>query len=269
MQVTIRLFARQRELAGWRMRTFELPDGATVEQAWDRLVTELPALAPGRDAVRFARNTAWVEAGERLVDGDELAIIPPVAGGGATDGPGGPQKEAALDQAPRRLEFRPDPFDERLLAELRATVPGPGDGALVLFVGQTRESPGTPAPGEEAEAARFAGRSVEGLEYEAYEAMALPVLGLIADEIAERFGVTRLAILHRTGNVPLGVASVIIAAAAPHRGAAFDACRYAIDELKARAPIWKAERFSDGAVWVGAPARHGPLDAARPPAEEP
>ena len=128
----------------------------------------------------------------------------------------------------------------------------------MLFVGQTRESRGTPAPGEEAEAARFAGRSVEGLEYEAYEAMALPVFGQIADEIAERFGVERLAILHRTGSVPLGDASVIIAAAAAHRGAAFDACRYAIEELKARAPIWKSERFSD---WRGLGRRAG---AARP-----
>jgi molybdopterin synthase catalytic subunit len=90
--------------------------------------------------------------------------------------------------------------------------------------------------------------------------LALSVLGQIADEVEQRFGVTRLAILHRTGAVPLGDASVIIAAASAHRAAAFDACRYAIEELKARAPIWKSERFRDGAIWVGAPARHGPLE---------
>ena len=85
--------------------------------------------------------------------------------------------------------------------------------------------------------------------------MALRVLGEIADEIAERFGVERLAIVHRTGEVPLGEASIAIVAVAPHRDAAFRAARYAIDETKARAPIWKAERFADGHVWIGEPAR--------------
>ena len=128
----------------------------------------------------------------------------------------------------------------------------------MLFVGQTRESPGTPAPGQEAQAARFAAERVEALSYEAFAPMALAVLGTIADEIEERFGVRRLAILHRVGEVPLADASVVIAAAAGHRGAAFDACRYAIEELKARAPIWKSERFASGSVWLGAPARTGP-----------
>src|SRR5437773_499083 len=152
MQVTIRLFARQRELAGWRLRTFELPESATVRQAWERLVEELPVLGPGRDSVRFARNTAYVDADEGLADGDELAIIPPVAGGAGKGAAGG---------GLRWIELRADPFDEALLAELRTTVPSVADGALVLFVGQTRESPGTPAPGEEGEAARFAGQAVK------------------------------------------------------------------------------------------------------------
>jgi molybdopterin synthase catalytic subunit len=99
---------------------------------------------------------------------------------------------------------------------------------------------------------------VEALEYEALEPMALAILSDIADEIATRFGVERLAIVHRTGEVPLGEASVAIVACAPHRAAAFAAAAYAIDETKARAPIWKAERFADGHVWIGAPAREGP-----------
>ena len=126
---------------------------------------------------------------------------------------------------------------------------------MVGFIGRTRATPGTPAPGQEAEAAQHAGRCVELLEYEAHEPMAIGVLGQIADEIRERFGVERLAIVHRTGEVPLGEASVAIVAVAPHRDAAFQAARYAIDETKARAPIWKAEQFSDGHVWIGEPAR--------------
>ena len=90
--------------------------------------------------------------------------------------------------------------------------------------------------------------------------MAVGVLGQIADEILERFGVERLAIVHRTGEVPLGEASVAIVAVAPHRDAAFQAARYAIDETKARAPIWKAEQFRDGHVWIGEPARTEPVE---------
>jgi molybdopterin synthase catalytic subunit len=145
------------------------------------------------------------------------------------------------------------------------------DGAVATFVGRTRETPGTPAPGQEAEAARFAGQRVVGLEYEAFEPMAIAVLEAIAAEILERYGVRRLAIVHRTGAVAVGEASVVIVAAAPHRDAAFAACRYAIEELKARAPIWKSERFADGQVWLGAPARTGPSTPSEPsgPSEPP
>jgi molybdopterin synthase catalytic subunit len=94
--------------------------------------------------------------------------------------------------------------------------------------------------------------------------MALRVLESIANEVAERFGVERLAIVHRTGEVPLGEVSIAVVAAAPHRDAAFQAARYGIDETKARAPIWKAERFADGHVWIGEPARSGPTADEEP-----
>jgi molybdopterin synthase catalytic subunit len=134
-------------------------------------------------------------------------------------------------------------------------VPTTADGAYVLFEGMTRESAGTPAPGEEAEAAKHAGKKVDGLEYEVFDEMALDVLRTIAAEIEQRFGVTRLAIVHRSGEVGLGETSVVVCAASAHRSAAFDAARYGIEELKGRAPIWKSERYADGSVWIGAPAR--------------
>jgi molybdopterin synthase catalytic subunit len=99
---------------------------------------------------------------------------------------------------------------------------------------------------------------VESLEYETHETMALDTLAAIADEIELRFGVIGVAIVHRIGEVPLGQVSIAVVAVAPHRDAAFAAARYAIDETKARAPIWKAERFADGHVWIGHPARTGP-----------
>jgi molybdopterin synthase catalytic subunit len=243
MRVKIRLFAILREKAGWRERELDLPAGASVDDAWRALVEQTPALAASRDSVRFARNRQYAAAEEQLSDGDELVLIPPVAGG------------ADL----LRCELTDARIEDDLLADLRAMVPTDADGALVVFVGQTRETAGTPAPGEEGEAARHAGERVTGLDYEAFDEMALDVLRTIGAEIAERFGVRRLAIIHRVGRVAVGEPSVVIAAAAAHRNAAFEAARYAIEELKARAPIWKAEHYADGSVWLGAPAREGPV----------
>ena len=231
-RIRVRLFAIQRELAGAREVPIQLPDGATIEDAWDAVVERFPALAPGRAYVRFARNSSYAPADTVLADGDEVALIPPVSGGSPPASSPGPV---------RIMELREEPFGPAI--------------AVVAFLGVTRSSPGTPAPGQEAEAARHAGRSVEALEYEAHPTMTIATLETIADEIQARFEVDRLAIVHRLGEVPLGEASVAIVACARHRDAAFDAARYAIDETKARAPIWKAERFVDGKVWIGEPAR--------------
>ena len=250
MRIRVRLFAMQRELAGTREVELALPSGSTIEDAWRALVERFPTLAPGRPAVRFARNAGYAPAGTELADGDEVAMIPPVSGG--TEAPDGD------NSAGRILEVRDGPLGPDVLAELSGRLATLDDGAVVGFLGVTRRSPGTPAPGQEEEAARHAGRSVESLEYEALPEMALRVMAEIADEIAARFDVHRLAIVHRTGEVPLGEASVAIVTCAPHREAAFAAARYAIDETKARAPIWKAEQFRDGHVWIGEPARESP-----------
>ena len=178
MEVRVRLFAMQREIAGTREVSLALPDGATVEDAWEALVGLFPRLAPGRAAVRFARNGAYTDAATAVEDGDELAMIPPVSGG------------AADPSRLRILEIRSEAFDAGILAELAERLATPEDGAVVGFLGVTRRSPGTPAPGQEAEAARHAGRDVEGLTYESLAPMALAVMGEIADEIEARFGVT-------------------------------------------------------------------------------
>lgn len=243
MRIKVRLFAMLRQQAGWREREIELPEHATIDDAWALLTNEVPALAPQRDHVRFARNREYATADQPLSDGDELALIPPVAGG---------------SNSYLRLEITPEPLTDDLLAALRHEVPTSADGAYVLFQGMTRESAGTPAPGEESEAAKHAGKSVVGLEYEVFDEMALDVLHAIASEIEQRFGVNRLAIVHRSGEVPLGEASVVVCAASAHRSAAFDAARYGIEELKARAPIWKSEQYADGSLWIGAPPREGP-----------
>jgi MoaE-MoaD fusion protein len=289
LRVRIRLFAMQREAAGMRELRVEVPLGATVDDAWDAAVEAVPALAPGRSSLRFAVNGSYADPSTPLADGDEVACIPPVSGGDGTE-PGtepgpepgtepgpqpgaepppldapGPDDAASPDRPAGRLrvlEIRPDPFPSSLADDLADRLATDEDGAVVTFLGRTRVTPVTPAPGQEAEAARHAGARVEGLEYEAFEPMAIGVLGVIADEIEARFGVARLAIVHRTGQVPPGEPSVLVVAAAPHRDDAFVAARYAIDETKARAPIWKAERFADGRVWIGEPARTSPADQA-------
>lgn len=135
-----------------------------------------------------------------------------------------------------RFRITPDPLDEAGFGEGLAT---PADGALVVFAGIVRSE--------------NLGRQVEWLEYESYEAMAVPVLEGIAAEVRERFGVERLRVHHRTGRVGIGEPSVLVAAAAPHRAAAFDAARYVMDEIKRVVPIWKRERFDGGEVWIEGP----------------
>jgi molybdopterin converting factor subunit 1 len=251
LRIRVRLFAMQRETAGMKELRLEVPLGSTVDDAWSAVVEVVPALAPGRASLRFAVNGDYADPDRPLADGDEVACIPPVSGGSS-------EADDRPDEPRRILEVREARFGNELAAELADRLATDQDGGVVAFIGRTRVTPGTPAPGQEAEAARHAGREVEGLEYEAFEPMALRVLGEIADEIEARFGVRRVAIVHRTGPVPLGDASVLVVAVAPHRDQAFDAARYAIDETKARAPIWKAERFSDGRVWIGHVARTGP-----------
>lgn len=113
----------------------------------------------------------------------------------------------------------------------------PADGAVCLFVGVVRN--------------HNAGRAVTGLEYEAYEEMALPLMQAIAREARERFAVTDVHLVHRLGRLEIGDPSVVVSAAAPHRAAAFDACRFAIDTLKARVPIWKKEHYaSEPSTWI-------------------
>jgi MoaE-MoaD fusion protein len=110
------------------------------------------------------------------------------------------------------------------------------DGAIVTFDGFVRNE--------------SHGRRTLYLEYEAYEPMALAKMREIGLSLHEKFVIHRLAIVHRLGRLEIGETSVFIAVSAPHRAAAFDACRFAIDTLKRIVPIWKKEFFEDGAVWA-------------------
>ncbi len=131
-------------------------------------------------------------------------------------------------------EIRETALDPDALA---AAVRSSTSGGLVTFVGYVRETSDD-------------GRAVTGLAYEAHRELALAEMRAIGAEASERFGPARVAIEHRIGELVVGEAAVAIAVAAAHRGIAFDACEYAIDELKRRVPIWKKERYASGdASW--------------------
>jgi molybdopterin synthase catalytic subunit len=116
-------------------------------------------------------------------------------------------------------------------------VEGQSYGGLVTFSGTVRKETG--------------GRRVVHLEYEAHVPMARKSFERIGAEVAQQWPGARLAIVHRIGRLLPGELAVVIAAAAPHRTAAFRACEFAIEQLKAEAPIWKKEFYEDGEVWVG------------------
>jgi MoaE-MoaD fusion protein len=121
---------------------------------------------------------------------------------------------------------------EALVAQLKA----PEDGAVVVFDGFVRNN--------------SKGQRTRYLEYESYEAMAYTKMRQIGAEIRAKFPVHRVAIVHRLGRLEIGETSVAIVVSSPHRAAAFDACRFAIDTLKRAVPIWKKEYFAGGAVWA-------------------
>lgn len=129
----------------------------------------------------------------------------------------------------------------------------PDCGAIAVFLGTTRD--------------HHEGRTVVRLAYEAYERMALPALERIEREAEQRFGVASCRIVHRLGDVPVAEPSVVVVVASAHRGPAFDACRWAMDELKRSAPIWKQEHYAEGGpAWVEGTAM-GAAPAPRPPSK--
>jgi len=123
--------------------------------------------------------------------------------------------------------------------EVRAAVADPAAGGIALFAGAVRDSDDD--------------RDVTALSYSAHPS-APAELRRVAEVIAEKFPVTGVAAVHRVGDLEIGDLAVVVAVSCPHRAEAFDACRALIDELKASVPIWKHQRFADGAAeWVGSP----------------
>lgn len=203
----MRLFAVLRERAGASEITLELSEGACVGD----VLAGLGELTDGLSVV-LAVNREYADAGQVLRAGDELALIPPVSGGAAQEDSGG------AGGAPH-VVIRSEPLSAE---PLLALVSDPRAGAIVSFSGVTRE--------------------VDHLDYEAYAEMAQPLIEAIVAAAIARHGLCAAAAEHRIGRVQLGAPSVIVAVSAPHRDAAFAGAREIIDEIKARAPIFKREQ---------------------------
>ena len=209
MRVVVRLFAGLRERAGTDRRELDLDDGASIEDVW-------PALDLGDEpaGLLYAVNRTYADRGQRLGEGDEVALIPPVSGGAFR-----------LTHGPVNLtSVVVEVVDEQA-------------GAIATFLGTVR--------------AHSRGRDVIALEYEAYEEMAEDVMAAIADELQERYELCKVAMSHRLGRVEVGETSVAIAVSAPHRQDALAACADAIEALKARVPLWKKELYAGGEEWIG------------------
>jgi molybdopterin synthase catalytic subunit len=227
MKVQVRLFARYREAAGRDRVELDIPEGGTVEAAWEAVTSRFPSLSAYRPFTLFAVGNDYVGPERPLRSGEELCLFPPVSGGSASIFPSIPADDL--------VDLVAEPLSEKALVD---AVEHPGAGAVVLFSGVVRDQTG--------------GRRVKFLEYEAHAPMAVAKMREIAVAARQRYpGIRRLAMVHRVGRLEIGESSVLIAVSTAHRGEGFDACRFAIDTLKETVPIWKKEYFEDGEVWVG------------------
>ena len=224
--VTVRYFALVREALGRDRDQMTLADGGTAGDVLDQVLTGQPSLANARRSLMLMVNQAYASPETVLADGDEVALIPPVSGGAGAHGH-------------YLIRVTDQPLDAR---ETEAAVADPSCGAILTFTGTVRDN------------AR--GQAVTELAYEAYAAAAEKMMTDIAEEITGRWGIERVAIVHRVGVLGPGEASVVISVASPHRPEAFDACRHAIERLKEVVPIWKKEHYRDGSTWIGSEAAY-------------
>lgn len=217
MRVNVLFFGMAHDLTGLAQETAELPEGESLAALWRKYEARFPGLRQIADSMLLSVNQAVEEPVRILHDGDEVAFLPPVSGGAEED----------IYQITRQT-IATAALAERLKA--------PEDGAVVVFEGIVRN--------------HSQDHRTIYLEYEAYEPMALRFLREIGEEARRMFPIDHIAMVHRVGRVEIGETSVAIVVTSAHRAAAFNACRYAIDELKRRAPIWKKEFSEDGFAWA-------------------
>lgn len=213
--MTVKLFGSVREATGCKELSVDLAEGATLGDLRRGLAEDHAIFEELGERLAASVNFDVVSFETPLSEGDEVAFLPPVAGG---------QGRCVLSEEPL------DP------AAVVASVAGPDTGGLVTFSGAVRD--------------HARGQTIEHLEYEAYPGMAEQEMEKICAEADRRWPGTRVAIAHRIGHLKIGELAVVVAAASPHRAEAFEAARFAIDTLKETVPIWKKEFAEGGEYWV-------------------
>ena len=196
--------------------TLTTDEPATVAHAFQQLVEKYPGLERFGRSLLFAVNQEYATLDTDLKDKDELAIFPPVSGGSHDF-----------------FELTTEPID---VGSVARRVVLPECGATVTLDGFAREW--------------TKGKRTKYLVYEAYDEMALSEMQRLGAEAHKRFDIAHIGIVHRTGKLEIGETSVVISVSAPHRKAAFEACEWAIHELKRTVPIWKKEVYADGEEWA-------------------
>jgi molybdopterin synthase catalytic subunit len=226
LTVRVLFFGAARDAIGQEQIEFDCGAGCTAGKAFQKILSENPALNRFGKSLLLAVNREYADQNRKLSAGDELAIFPPVSGGSA----------GILRASSSNLDFfelTTAPID---VAAVARRVVLPQCGATVTLDGYAREW--------------TKGRRTLYLIYEAYEPMALGEMKRLSAQAHEKFDIAHIGIVHRTGRLEIGETSVVISVSAPHRAAAFQACEWAIRELKRTVPIWKKEVFEDGEVWV-------------------
>lgn len=223
MRVRVVYLGILKDHAGKPMESLELANGARVSDLWKELTERYPRFSAFANSAAVAVNQEYAPPSTELKDGFEIALLPPVSGG-VGEGTAGEMPDIRI-------------VHERLVPhDIISPLERPEDGAIVIFDGIVRN--------------HSRGRPTRYLEYEAYEEMALKMMGDLAAQARQKFPIRNVALVHRLGHLEVGESSVLIAVFSAHRAAAFDACRWLIDTLKRTVPIYKKEYFEDGAVWA-------------------
>jgi molybdopterin converting factor subunit 1 len=217
MLVRVLFFGVLKDLAGRSNDSLDLPENATLADVLSHYQQTIPQLKETASSLAMSVNEEYAGLATRLRTGDEVALLPPVSGGRAT-------QNVALVREPIKT------------ASILESMKRPEDGAAAVFEGIVRN--------------HTRGRRTLYLDYEAYEEMALKQMEVLAARALAEFKIRDVAIVHRLGRLEIGETSVLIVVASAHRAAAFDACRWLIDTLKCTVPIWKKEHFEDGAIWA-------------------
>ena len=231
-QVSIRVlfFGAARDVVDANQLELSLDSPATVSSAFQNLVARFAQLERFGRSLLFAVNQEYATPDTLLKENDELAVFPPVSGGSC-------DYRCPYDF----FELTTEAID---VGQVARRIVLPECGATVTLDGYAREW--------------TKGKRTLYLVYEAYDQMALSEMQRLGAEAHKQFEIAHLGIVHRTGRLEIGETSVVIAASAPHRKAAFQACEWAIKELKRTVPIWKKEVFEGGEEeWVAATDFHG------------